>query len=172
MITKKEKNSNLLLPINLALGFYGFGVVCMVQLSAYPLWAYVGLNEIQAYHNAWWQSIWGPILFPAGMEFVGSVLMIRWRPKYVSTRAVWLGVILQIAWVVGTAIWWAPLMMSLGSVRGEFSAIQYGELLTTHWIRVGLLTGYAILIFWMAAKSWIKPMEPEERSPPATSDQQ
>jgi hypothetical protein len=170
LIAKKEKNSNLLLLINLALGFYGFGVVWMVQLSAYPLWAYVGLNEIQAYHNAWWQSIWGPVLFPAGMEFVGALLMIRWRPKYVSTRAVWLGVILQIAWVVGTAIWWAPLMMSLGSVRGEFSAIQYGELLTTHWIRVGLLTGYAVLIFWMAAKSWIKPMEPEERSPPATSE--
>jgi len=57
MITKKEKNSNLLLLINLALGFYGVGVAWMVQLSAYPLWAYVGLNEIQAYHNAWWQSI-------------------------------------------------------------------------------------------------------------------
>jgi hypothetical protein len=66
-----------------------------------------------------------PTLFPAGMEFVGAVLMIRWRPKYVSIRAVWLGVILQIAWVEGTAIWWAPLMMSLGSVRGEFSAIHW-----------------------------------------------
>jgi hypothetical protein len=63
-------------------------------------------------------------------------------------------------------------MMSLGSVRGVFSAIQFGELLTTHWIRVGLLTGYAILIFCMAAKSWTKPMEPEERSPAATSGQQ
>jgi len=89
--------------------------------------------------------------------------MIRWRPKYVSIRAVWLGIILQIAWVVGTLVWWAPLMMKLGSVRGEFSTIQFGELLTTHWIRVGLLTVYAILIFWMAAKSWIIPAEHEER---------
>jgi hypothetical protein len=54
-------------------------------------------------------------------------------------------------------------MMSLGSVRGEFSVIQYGELLTTHWIRVGLLTAYAVLIFWMAAKSWIMPRENDER---------
>jgi len=39
MITKKEKNSSLLLLINLALGFYGFGIAWMVQLSAYSLWA-------------------------------------------------------------------------------------------------------------------------------------
>jgi len=31
------------------------------------LWGYVGLNEIQAYHNAWWQIIWMPALFPAGL---------------------------------------------------------------------------------------------------------
>jgi len=165
MITKKEKNSSLLLLINLALGFYGFGIAWMVQLSAYPLWGYVGLNEIQAYHNAWWQSIWVPALFPAGLEFVGATLMIRWRPKYVSIRAVWLGVLLQIAWVVGTLVWWAPLMMNLGSVRGEFSVIQYGELLTTHWIRVGLLTAYAILIFWMAVKSLVIPAEHETKHP-------
>jgi hypothetical protein len=124
------------------------------------------------YQKSLSQSIWAPALFPAGLEFVGAVLMIRWRPKHVSTRAIWLGILLQIAWVVGTLVWWAPLMMSLGSVRGEFSVIQYHELLTTHWIRVGLLTTYAILIFWVAAMSWIKPMEPEERSPPATSDPQ
>ena len=166
---KKERNSNLLLLINVAVAFYNVGTAWLVPLSSYPLWAFVGLKEIQDYHNAWWQSIWGPALFPAGMGFVCAVLMNRWRPKYVSARAVRLGVILQVVWVVGTAVWWAPLMMSLGSVPGEFSAIQYHELLTTHWIRVAIFTSYGILVFWMAAKSWIKPVEHEERHP-TTSD--
>jgi hypothetical protein len=52
-----------------ALSFYGVGQIWLVQVSSYPLWAYVGEKEFRAYHLAWWQGIWGVILAPAAPCF-------------------------------------------------------------------------------------------------------
>src|SRR4051812_39766337 len=109
-----------LLLANLALSFYSVGTVWLVQLSSYPLWAHVGPREFQGYHIAWWRSIWGPVLFPAGLAFVGAWAMVWFRPPRVPSWALWLGVVLQVGWVAGTVAWWAPLMMKIGETPGEF----------------------------------------------------
>ncbi len=86
-----------------ALSFYGIGQVWLVQLSSYRLWTYVGERVFRAYHRAWWRSIWGVILAPSALLFLGSVLMLGVRPPGVPVWAAWSGVALQIALLVGTA---------------------------------------------------------------------
>jgi hypothetical protein len=142
-----------LLLANLALGCYSVGTVWLVQLSSYRLWAHVAPNDFQNYHRVWWQSIWGPVLFPAALAFAGAMAMFWIRPPGVPSWAAWLGVVLQIAWVLGTVVWWAPLMMRIGESSGEFPVPLFRLLLSTHWLRVALISAYGVLVFGMAIVS-------------------
>ncbi len=142
-----------LLLITCALALYGVGNVWLVQLSSYPLWRYVPAASFEAYHIAWWHSIWGAILAPAVLLFVLAVLMPGWRPAGVPAGAAWVGVALQVALVVGTATWWGPLMARLGDASGGLAPDRYRLLMTTHWLRVALVTAYGLLTLWMVAQS-------------------
>jgi hypothetical protein len=136
-----------------ALSLYGMGQVWLVQLSSYRLWAYVGELEFRSYHQAWWQSIWGVILAPAVLVLIGALLMLWWRAPGVPAWATWLGAILQIALLLGTAAWWGPLMARLETATGGLSPERYRLLMTTHWIRVGIISAYGLLALWMLTQS-------------------
>jgi hypothetical protein len=136
-----------------ALGMYSAGQVWLVQLSSYPLWTYVGQQEFRAYHMAWWHSIWGVVLAPAALLLVGAVLMLWWRAPGIPAWSAWFGVALQITLLLGTALWWGPLMARIEESDGGLSPERYQLLMTTHWLRVGIITAYAILVLWMLARS-------------------
>jgi hypothetical protein len=142
-----------LLLMTCALSLYGAGQVWLVQLSSYRLWTYVGEKEFHAYHAAWWRGIWGVILAPAAIVVVGSALML-WRPAPdVPVWATWLGFALQAALVLGTAIWWGPLMARVEAPGGGLLSNRYQLLMKTHWIRVVIVSAYAVLALWMLAQS-------------------
>ncbi|HLW91251.1 MAG TPA: hypothetical protein VKS78_08130 [Roseiarcus sp.] len=145
-------NGAWLLFATTILSVYSVGQVWLVQLSSYRLWAFVGAGEFRAYHAAWWRSIWGVVLAPAALVTIGALLML-WRPSPgVPSWAIWLGVVLQAALVAGTAIWWGPLMARLEAPSGMLMD-RYQLLMTTHWLRVALVTAYALLALWMLARS-------------------
>ena len=141
-----------LLLIAVTLASYGVGQVWLVQLSSYRLWAYVGVSEFQAYHQVWWRSIWGVVLLPAGLVFIASVLMLWMRPAGVPVWAVRLGFGLEFLLVLGTAVWWGPLMARLASPETGLIQPLYRQLMLTHWMRVGLVTAYGLLVFWMLTR--------------------
>ena len=145
--------SEQLLMAACALSFYSVGQVWLVQLSAYPLWTHVGEREFHGYHAAWWRSIWGVILAPSALLFVGSALMLWLRAPGVPAWAPWSGVALQIALLLGTAIWWGPLMGRLEAPNGGLLTERYQLMMTSHWLRVGIVTAYALLVLWMLAQS-------------------
>lgn len=143
-----------LLLINLALSFYCVGAVWLVQVTCYPLWAYVGRAEWEAYHLFWWHSIWIVILGLGGLTALAAFAMLKWRPPGIPARAVWLGIALQVALYGLTAVWWAPLMAELTQVSGPVYGPMYHKLLITHWLRVGIVTAYGLLALWMTAVSF------------------
>lgn len=146
-------DSEWLLLGTCALSLYGVGQVWLVQLSSYPLWAFVGKSEFRAYHAAWWRSIWGVVLAPAAALIVCSALML-WRPAPgVPEWAPWLGFALQAALLAGTAAWWGPLMARLEAPGGGLEMDRYRLLMRTHWLRVAIVTAYAALALWMLAQS-------------------
>jgi hypothetical protein len=142
--------------LNFAVAFYNVGTIWLVQVTCYPLWAVVGRDEFASYHEAWWHSIWGVILGPAGFGLLGALAMIWWRPPRVRLRAVWLGVGLTVAVLLLTAVWWAPLMARLTQAVNPDGAWtpEFRLLLTSHWLRVALVTAYGLLVFWMALVSF------------------
>ncbi len=139
-----------------ALGLYAVGNIWPVQVSSYRLWTYVGQREFHAYHVAWWHSIWGVIIAPAGLLVVVAALMLVWRPPNVPGWAVWLGFGLQMALVLGTALWWGPLMARLSTPEGGLVRALYPRLMLSHWLRVAIVTAYGALTVWMLARStWL-----------------
>jgi hypothetical protein len=137
----------------LALALYGVGQVWLVQLSSYPLWSYVGQQEFKVYHLAWWHSIWGVILGPAALVSIGTLLMLRWRLPGIPTWAIWLGLALQLALILGTALWWGPLMARIVAPGGGMLPDRYRLLMETHWLRVAIVTAYGSLLCWMLSRS-------------------
>lgn len=97
--------SQWLLVVMTRLAVGGVGQVWLVQLSSYRLFAYVGPREFEAYHWAWWRSIWGPVISPAALVFVGAIVMLWMRPPGIPSWALWLGFALELLLGVGTAIW-------------------------------------------------------------------
>jgi hypothetical protein len=148
--------SQWLLLATCAISLYSVGNIWPVQLSSYRLWRYVGPREFHAYHLAWWHSIWGVILAPAVLVFVGALLMFWWRAPGVPPWAVWAGFGLQLALVLGTAFWWGPLMARLEDSGGGLATARFELLMLTHWLRVALVTAYGALTVWMVARSaWL-----------------
>jgi hypothetical protein len=136
-----------------ALSLYGLGQVWLVQLSSYPLWAYVGEKEFHRYHAVWWRSLWGVVLAPAALVIAGAALMVRWRAPGVPAAETWFGLALQLALLLGTALWWGPLMARLEAPGGGLLKDRYRLLMATHWIRVGIVSIYAALVVAMLAQS-------------------
>jgi hypothetical protein len=145
--------SQWLLLATCALSIYSVGNIWPVQVSSYRLWQYVGPREFHAYHLAWWHSIWGVILAPAGLVFFGALLMFWWRAPGVPRWAVGVGFGLQMALLLGTALWWGPLMARLESADGGLLTERFRLLLVTHWLRVAIVTAYGLLTLWMVAQS-------------------
>jgi hypothetical protein len=142
-----------LLLATFSLSAFGAGQVWLVQLSSYRLWRFVGSAEFHAYHGVWWRSIWAPVLAPAGLVFIGGILMIWQRPPSVGGPEVWIGATLQLALAAGTALWWGPLMARLETGRGDLDLPRYRRLMATHWLRVAIVSGYALLLAHMTAES-------------------
>jgi hypothetical protein len=157
-----------ILLLNLAFSMIGAGQVWLVQLSSYRLWAFVGPHEFHSYHIAWWHSIWFPLFIPAGLAIICTIGLFWFRPAAVPRSSVWAAIALISAIYLLTYIWWAPLMALIGATPAEFQAVfkwgplldvvglrnktqvqLYDLLLFTHWLRVALLSAYAILIFLM-----------------------
>jgi hypothetical protein len=63
-----------------ALAWYHVGFVWLVQVVAWPLFGYVGRDEFEAYHQAWWRGIRYILFVPSGLAFVGGLYLLLAPP--------------------------------------------------------------------------------------------
>ncbi len=166
---KSDKFKRLLLLLNLAFAFMGVGQIWQVQLSSYPLWAYVGANELHNYHIAWWHSIWVPVFIPAGLAIMCTIALLWGRPPAVFRSSIWIAIIILFITYTLTYFWWAPLMALIDATPLESNAVfnwapyinyfgwrnktqqqLYNVLLVSHWLRVAFLTAYGVIIFYIS----------------------
>lgn len=134
--------SGWLLIWTLAFAWYGVGIVWLVQIVAWPLFSYVGRNEFDSYHLAWWRGIRYVILAPAGLAFLGGILLLRFTPSGIPIWIIWAGVGMEIAMWGLTALWFGPRQAKLTNTEtGGFRL-----LIKTHWLRTALISGYGLVL--------------------------
>lgn len=68
-------------------------------------------------------------------------------------RSIWGAILAPAALVLGTAFEWGPLMARLEAPSGRLSLECYQLLMRTHWLRVAIITAYALLMLWMLSRN-------------------
>lgn len=123
------------------------GVIWVVQLVHYPLFASVGANEFVAYHREHVRLITF-IVAPAMLIELGSAVYLLANPISPIPRwAILLGlVMIGVAWLT-TALASVPMHDQLSA---GFVDLAYQKLVFTNWIRTFAWSGRGVLLFWMA----------------------
>lgn len=152
--------SQRLLVLNLVVSWYNVAVIWLMQTLIYPLWAYLPTAEFGAIQGRhfWWLFA---LVFPqATFATVLSLWLVRKRPPRTPRWALRLGAVIQLAlWVLTAALWgrWqAQLALPNADPAPSLGPADHGlyELLVdTHWLRVGLITAYALLASWLVVGS-------------------
>jgi hypothetical protein len=130
------------LVLTLIFAWYHVGIIWLVQVVAWPLFGFVGRNEFEAYHAAWWRGIRYVIFVPSVLTLLGIILLLRFPPTGVPTGILWAGLALYIAIYGLTAVWWGPQQARLT----DTSSPRFGLILRTHWLRTALVSSYALAL--------------------------
>jgi hypothetical protein len=127
------------------------GLLWMVQLVAYPLFARAGASSFAAYHAAhssWITLVVGPLMLG---ELASAALWVAVRPPEVSPILAWVGLALVlIAWGV-TAFVSVPQHAILA--RG-FDAEAHATLVATNWIRTAAWSARGVMLVWIVDR-WL-----------------
>ncbi|PAP77810.1 hypothetical protein [Rubrivirga marina] len=125
------------------------GVIWMVQVVHYPLFAGVGAEGWAAYeaaHQSRITLVVGPLMVA---ELVTAVWLVLDRPAALPAWAVVLGAALVGVIWASTAFLQVPLHSALG---GAFDADVHARLVATNWIRTATWTARGGLVLWMTSR--------------------
>ena len=126
-----------------------FGVIWIVQIVHYPLFAGVGREGWAAYeaaHQARITWIVGPAMV---LELATAAWLVLDPPEAFPVPALWAG-----ALAIG-AIWLATLLLSVpahNALSAGWDAAAHGRLVWTNWVRTALWTARAGLVLWLASR--------------------
>lgn len=122
------------------------GVILIVQVVHYPLFARVGEATYAAYQAAHVTRItW--VVMPAMLVELGAAAGLAWlRPPVLPAWTVWTGLaLLGVIWA-STGLVQVPLHAAL---TGGFDAEAHRRLVATNWLRTVAWTARSALALWM-----------------------
>ncbi|HEX6971518.1 MAG TPA: hypothetical protein VF234_04815 [Limnochordia bacterium] len=141
-----------ILITNLAVSWYNVAVIWLMQLDIYPSWAYVpseifgrlqGMHFYQLFLTVYPQAILATVL---------SFVMLRRRPTGVARPLLVSGVVIQCSLWLLTALLWGRWQGQIAlptstptPALGPANTALYETLVQTHWLRVALITAYALI---------------------------
>ena len=137
---------NIILIANAAATLFMAGVIWIVQIVHYPLFAEVGEAGYASYqksHEFLITFVVGP---PMLIELVTAAALLRYRPPAISQTMGWIGFLLVIVLWASTAFLQVPCHNRL---HESFDASAHAFLVTSNWVRTIAWTARAILVCWM-----------------------
>jgi hypothetical protein len=135
-----------LLLITAAAACFMAGLIWLVQLVHYPLFANVGPEHWPTYHakHTFWIT---PIVAPVMLaELATAAALLWWRPAGVPGWALWLGLALAGLMWLSTAALQVPAHNKLGAA---WDAATHQLLVQTNWLRTIGWTARAVLMLWV-----------------------
>jgi hypothetical protein len=134
------------------LGGFNAGIIWMVQFSCYPLWPYVGRNEFGSYFAFWQQATLSLVTLPSALAAIGAVLLLFIVPPELPRWSRWIGFGLQAAIQLESWLWLRSIEQRIATPAEGLNAIAFQQLISANWVRIGLVTAYALLAVWMIAR--------------------
>ena len=138
--------------VTLAFTLYMTGMIWSMQVFEYPLFARVGRQEFPAYHAAHNRRLPVFVILPSLLALASAVVLFWIRPAGVPLWSVALVVALDLAVLVSTVAWQAPLHARLD--RDGFSAESIRTLVRSNWIRTVLWTINALFLLGLTAMAF------------------
>lgn len=133
---------------HLVVTWFMVGILWMVQVVHYPLFASVGIDHFTTYEQRHTRRMGALIAIPAVTEVVLALLLVIARPSGVETWAVWTaGAVLAGIWIV-TLLTQVPLHRRL-SRRHDGRLIA--ALVRSNWVRTVAWTGRGVLALTFVA---------------------
>ncbi len=138
---------DLIFWTHLAATLYMVGLIWFVQVVHYPLFAYVGSAEFQAYekrHRGWITWVVGP---PMAIEGISAGALTWYGPPDAMAWAWWTGLLLLLVLWLSTALVQMPCHKRLSQ---RFDAVVHRRLVNTNWLRTLAWSGRGLLVMWIA----------------------
>lgn len=135
------------LLICLASTFYLVGLIWVIQLIQYPLFAKVGAQEFPAYHLEHTERIVLALSIPTLLSLGSSFTLVGVRPPGIPDWMTWLNLGLCLMFWVVTAIVQIPLHTTLSA---GFQEALIKSLVDSNWWRTLIWTLQGILLVVMS----------------------
>ncbi|MEM8535260.1 MAG: hypothetical protein AAGF95_30765 [Chloroflexota bacterium] len=139
------------LLVCLAATLYMTGVIWMVQLAHYPLFAQVGTDAFATYHQAHQQRTGLVVMLPMMIEAITTGMLLFLKPSVVPFWLVWLGIVLL-------AVIWGMTFFIQIPYHGQLALSSASEriplingLVVSNWWRTFAWTARSVLLLIMVA---------------------
>lgn len=141
--------TTIVLIVQLAATLFMTGVIWIIQVVHYPLFARVGAPDLTAYANAHVSRITLVVLPPMVIELGAALLFLFVRPISVSVRMAWVGLALVVI------IWLSTIFLQMPQhavlVNGP-DATAHSLLVSSNWLRTAAWSIRSVLLLWITAR--------------------
>lgn len=127
------------------------GLIWIIQIVHYPLFAYVNPTDFTAYehqHTTRITFIVGPVMLA---ELVTAIALLWYAPPEISRWLITTGLALVVVNWLSTATIHAPLHTHLSN---GFDGAAIQRLVLTNWIRTAAWTLRGVIMCWMIWQIW------------------
>lgn len=137
--------AKLVLCLNLISTWFMVGLIWMVQVVHYPLFAKVSAENYVQYQQLHERYITPVVAVPMIIEILTAVLLLNYLPKGNSAAWVWAALALVIIAWLSTAFLQVPCHSKLNIA---FDEDVHRRLVSTNWIRTICWTLRGLLVAW------------------------
>ena len=117
----------------------------------YPSRFFVGEKEFVAYHTFLESAILPISVFPFLIITVLNILLVWFRPYWVSKTLIWISLVCLVLDVISTVVLQAPWNFELSAGKNE-ALMQ--KITDTNWVRVFLEVTQVIVVFIMLIRRY------------------
>ena len=147
-------NPNVFFLLNLALAFYNVGTIWAHEVDIFRSWKLVNGEDFARVQRVHWRKLPYWIFLPVGLALAGSIALIWYHPGDSPVWAMWGALSCLIAVYALTGLLWGRWQAKLSEDPLGSASRYLDKILSTHWIRTALISGYALILLpWVMEKS-------------------
>jgi hypothetical protein len=143
-------NPRDILLINLALACYNAGSIWAHEVDIFRSWALLDATTFRTVQTAHWRKLPYWVFVPVGLSLIGAIVLLWVHPAGSPGWVLWGNLVCQASAHVLTAAMWGPWQAALSRDPRGPSGPFLTKILRTHWIRTGLISASAVILFFWA----------------------